>query len=204
MLRSRFAFPRKSTPSDPLVSKVLAPGGPGRHGGGACAGSPPRVLDSDVDTPELAALVPGLLTRHPGHDWTLVSGDAAGEDLLVRMHPAASPDRVATVRVNAGAEVFCFTFAGHVSTDFAYDDADRVEALRDRIDLAAAATLGPTRVVLERCRELTLRSTLVMDPDGVSRREDAVVSWPLRRLKARLTRGRISRQVIDFPFVESS
>ena len=161
-------------------------------------------LTQPVGMPELAALVPGTMAKHPRHHWTLVSGDAAGEDLLVRMHPAALPDRVATVQVYAGGEVLSFTFAGHIGTDFAYDDADRVEVLAERIDPAAAATLGPTCVVLERCRELTLRSTLVMDPNGVSRREDAVVSWPLRRLKGRVTRGRISRQVIDFPFVESS
>ena len=128
-----------------------------------------------------------------------MSGNTPGEDLLMHMHPVASPERVATIRVNAGAEVFCVTFADHVGTDLAYEDADRAEALKERIDLAAAATLGPTRVVLDRCGDLTVGSSLVTNPDGVSPREDTVVSWPLRRFKARLRGGRITRQVTEFP-----
>lgn len=181
------------------VSYVLATNCLGRLRRARPEGRQPGVLDSDVDTPELAALVPGFMSGHPGHDWTLVSGNTTGEDLLMHLHPVASPERVATVQVNAGAEVFCFTFAEHVGTAFAYEDADRAEALKERIDLAAAATLGPTRVVLDRCGDLTVGSSLVVDPDGVSPREDTVVSWPLRRLKARLRGGRTTRQVIEFP-----
>ena len=107
------------------------------------------MLDSTVDMPELAALVPEIMAKHPRHDWALETGTAAGGDLLVRIHPAASPDRVATVRVNVGAEVFTFAFAGHVSTDFAYEDTDRVEALRGRIDLAAAATEQAAHLLLK-------------------------------------------------------
>ncbi len=147
-------------------------------------------------------LVPGFMSGHPGHDWTLVSGNASGEDLLMHLHPVASPERVASVRVNAGAEVFCFTFAEHVGTDFAYEDADRAEALKEQIDLAAAATLGPTRVVLDRCGDLTVGSSLVVDPDGVSPREVTVVSWPLRRLKARLRGGRTTDRSSSSPRCE--
>lgn len=181
------------------VSTLLATSGLGTTPSCQPEGRQPGVLDSDVDTPELATLVPGFMSGHPGHAWTLVSGNATGEDLLMHLHPVASPERVATVRVNAGAEVFCFTFADHVGTDFAYEDADRAEALKERIDLAAAATLGPTRVVLDRCGDLTVGSSLVVDPDGVSPLEDTVVNWPLRRLKARLRGGRTTRQVIEFP-----
>lgn len=152
-----------------------------------------------MDTPELAALVPSLMARHPGHDWTLSSGRVAGEDLVVGLSPAASPERIATVRVFAGAEVFLFDFAGHGSTEFAYEDEDRPETLKERIDLAAAATNGPTRVALDWAGAVIVGSTLVIDPDGLGRREDVAVSWPLRRLKARLRVRRIVQQVIDFP-----
>lgn len=156
-----------------------------------------------VDTSELAALVPELMARHPGHVWTVRSGEAKGADLLIEMRPVGSPDRVATLHVFAGAEVFSLGFAGHNSTDYAYKDEDRTEALRERIDLGAAATLGPGRVTLDRCDEV-IGSTMVIDPDGQSPREDTVVSWPFRRLRARLTGRRVSRQVIDYPKVGSA
>ncbi|HQZ00986.1 MAG TPA: hypothetical protein PLQ63_13385 [Propionicimonas sp.] len=156
-----------------------------------------------MDTPELAALIPGLMARHPAHGWTLTSGRIPGEDLVVTLSPVASPERTATVRVFAGAEVFFFEFAGHDSVDFAYDDEERPEALQERIDLAAAATLGPTRVTLDRAGDSVVRSTLVIDPDGPSPRENYGGTWPLRRLKARLRGRRIIRQVIDLPAIGS-
>ena len=52
---------------------------------------------------------------------------------MVTLSPVASPERTATVRVFAGAEVFFFEFAGHDSVDFAYDDEERPEALQERI-----------------------------------------------------------------------
>jgi hypothetical protein len=156
-----------------------------------------------VDTPELAALIPGLMARHPGHEWTLTSGRVPGEDLVVTLSPVASPERTATVRVFAGAEVFILEFAGHESADFAYDDKDRPETLQERIDLAAAATLGPSRVTLDRAGDIVVGSTLVIDPDGPSPRENCGGTWPLRRLKARLRGRRIIRQVIDFPAIVS-
>lgn len=152
-----------------------------------------------MDTPELAALIPGLMARHPAHGWTLTSGRVPGEDLVVTLSPVATAERTATVQVFAGAEVFIFEFAGHESVDFAYDDKERPEALQELIDLAAAATLGPTRVTLDRAGDIVVGSTLVIDPDGPSPRENGGGTWPLRRLKARLRRRRIIRQVIDFP-----
>jgi hypothetical protein len=152
-----------------------------------------------VDTPELAALVPGFMAQHPGYEWILTSPKGPGEDLVVTLFPVTAPERIATVRVDAGAEVFLVGFSGHNSVDFAYDDEDRPEALQERIDLAVAATLGPTRVTLDFDGDVTVASTLVIDPDGPSRREDGLMSWPLRRLKARLRGGRISRQVIELP-----
>jgi hypothetical protein len=156
-----------------------------------------------VDTPELAALVPGLMARHPVHEWTLTSGRVPGQDLVVTLSPVATTMRTATVRVFAGAEVFIFEFAGHESVDFAYDDTDRPETLQERVDLAAAATLGPTRVTLDRAGDIIVGSTLVIDPDGPSIREDCSGTRPLRRLEARLRRRRIIRQVIDFPAIGS-
>ena len=158
-----------------------------------------RALLSPVDTPELAALVPGFMARHPGQEWTLTSGTAAGEDLVVTLSPMTAPERIATVRVLAGAEVFLFDFSGYSSADFAYDDEDRPATLQERIDLAVAATLGPTRVTLDFDRDVIVASTLVIDPDGQGSHEYSPFSWPLRRLKARVRGRRISRQVIDLP-----
>lgn len=151
-----------------------------------------------MDTPELAALVPGFMARHAGQEWTLTSGKGAGEDLVVTLSPVTAPERIATVRVYTGAEVFLFDFSGHSSADFAYDDEDRPATLQERIDIAVAATLGPTRVTLDFDRDVIVASTLVIDPDGQSPHEYSL-SWPLRRLKARVRGRRISRQVIDLP-----
>src|SRR5690349_8546769 len=68
---------------------------------------PPSVFHSQsMDTADLAALVPDLMARHPACGWALLSGHTREEDLVIELHPLAWPDRVATVRVNAGAEVF--------------------------------------------------------------------------------------------------
>ena len=143
------------------------------------------------------------MARHPAHEWALSSGRVPGEDLVVTLSPVASPERTATVRVFAGAEVFILEFAGYDSTDFAYDDGDRPETLQERIDLAAAVTFGPTRVTLDCAGDIVVGSSLVIDPDGPSPRENPGGTWPLRRLKARLRRRRIIRQVIDFPAIGS-
>ena len=144
------------------------------------------------------------MAKHPNCAWTILSGGVPGEDLMIELHPLAWPERVATVQVNSGAEVFGFSFAGHVSHDFAYRDDDRPEALQDRIDLAAEATSGPTRVIRDCAGEITVRSTLVVDPDGPHPRPDGVVSYPLRRIKSRLRGTRITREVADFPAAPSS
>jgi hypothetical protein len=151
-----------------------------------------------MDTPDLAVLVPELMARHTGWRWILLSGRASGEDLVVELYPLARPERVATVRVNAGAEVFSFVFAGHESRDFAYTDDDRRETLRARIDLAMEAACGPTRVIREHAGGATIKSTLVVDPDGPSPRQE-VASYPIRRVKAFLTGSHIIREVTDFP-----
>ena len=156
-----------------------------------------------MDTPELAALVPDLMTRHPGCEWTILSGRLPGEDLVIELHPRAWPDRVATVRVITAAEVFSFAFAGHVGHDFAYADIDRPDALRERIDLAVDAARGPTRVTRERRSGMTVGSALVLDPDGPHPRRDTV-SYPRRRLRSRLTGGRTTREVEDFPGLPDS
>jgi hypothetical protein len=42
-------------------------------------------------------------------------GRSAGEDLVVTLSPVAAAERVATVRVLAGAEVFHFDFCRHAA-----------------------------------------------------------------------------------------
>jgi hypothetical protein len=152
-----------------------------------------------VDTLDLAGLVPGLMARHRECVWTLLSGRVPDEDLVVELHPIAWPQRVAVVRVDAGAEVFSFSFAGHESTDFAYLDSDRPETLQERIDLAVAAATGPTRVICDTAGGIVVGSTLIFDHGGPHPRTDTVVSYPSRRLKARLRGHRIKREVTDFP-----
>lgn len=119
-----------------------------------------------MNTHDLAMLVPELMAPHPGHTWSLLSGGGHGVDLDFEVRPVAAPSRVATVVVLASAEVYHVSFEGHTDTDFAYDDADRPDALRRRIELAAAATTGPTRVTLKLAGETVIRSELVLDPDG--------------------------------------
>jgi hypothetical protein len=68
------------------------------------------------------------------------------------------------------------TFGGHVSDEFAYGDEDRPEALQERIDLSTAATLGPTRVCLDRVGDIVVGSTMVIDPEGHRPHEDQIVS----------------------------
>jgi hypothetical protein len=150
-----------------------------------------------MDTPDLAVLVPGLMARHPGWEWTLLSGRTPGEGLVIELHPLGRPERLAAVRVNAGAEVYSFAFAGHESHDFAYADEDRPETLRERIDLAAQAAGGPTRIIRDHAGGITIASILVMDPDGPQPRRD-VVSYPIRRLKSFLRGSRITRETVDF------
>ncbi len=117
---------------------------------------------------------------------------------MIELHPLARPERVATVRVGNGAEVFSFAFAGHESHDFAYADEDRLGTLQERIDLAVEAAGGPTRVIREQAGGATIKSKLVVDPDGPNPRPD-VASYPIRRLKAFLKGSRITREVADFP-----
>lgn len=156
-----------------------------------------------MDTPDLAALVPDLMARHPSCGWTVLAGRAASEDLVIDLYPLAWPERVATVRVNAGAEVFSFAFAGHYSHDFAYEDEDRPEALRERIDLAVEAARGPTRVICDQAGGTIIESTLIVNPDGPNSRED-FASYPIRRLKFFLKRTQVTRNVTDFPAAPGS
>src|SRR4051794_21920467 len=157
---------------------------------GLAAGTSRVFYSLPMDTPDLAALMPDLMADHPSCRWNLLSGRITGEDLLIEVHPLAWPDRVATVQVNAGAEVFHYAFAGHESTDFAYEDEGRPETLRERIDLAVRAVTGPTRVIRYLAGDALVGSVLTFGLHEPRGRED-VVSWPLRRLKAFLTRGRI-------------
>jgi len=107
-----------------------------------------------------------------------------------------------TVHVHAGAEVYSVMFEGHIDTDYAYQDEHRREALQGRIDLAAAATRGPTRVTLRLAGDVVVQSELIVDPDGPNRLEGMTTSWPLRRLKA-LLRGRtLVERIVDLPAVE--
>jgi len=138
------------------------------------------------------------MASHPTHTWVVTSGQQEVEDLTFEIRPKLAPERTAQVQVFRGAEVYFMDFAGHSSTDYAYDDEDRPEALQGRIELAVLATRSPTRVVLDRDGEVVVRSVMVIDPDGPHREQDAIMTWPLRRLDARLCGRQVTREVLEF------
>ena len=156
-----------------------------------------------VDTRDLAGLVPALMASHPTHTWVISSGQHEAEDLIVEIHPTRAPERTARVQVFRGAEVYFMDFAGHSSSDFAYDDEDRPEALQGRIELAVRATAGPTRVQLDRAGDEIVRSVMVLDPDGAAPEQDTIITRPLPALAARLRRQRVTRQVLEFTAIEN-
>ncbi|WP_229071058.1 hypothetical protein [Actinoplanes sp. DH11] len=152
-----------------------------------------------MDTTDLAALVPALMAAHPHCRWTLSPAPVPGADLVLDIRPQAWPDRIATVRVNAGAEVFALDFAGHCGHDFAYDDESRPEVLRERIDLAVRAVTGPTRVIRDSTAAgRTVRSVLLLD-HGRPQELRELVTVPFARLRALFTGQRVGRETIDFP-----
>lgn len=148
-------------------------------------------------------MAPELMARHPGHTWTVLSTGGPGNDLTAQVRLVVNPSRVAVVQVHAGAEVYNVIFEGHADTDDAYADDDRRKALQGRIDLAAAATRGPTRVTLRMAGGVVVASRLVVDPAGPNRLEGVAVFWPLRRLKALLQGRRLVEKVVDLPAIES-
>jgi hypothetical protein len=156
-----------------------------------------------VDTADLAELLPGLMDRYPGHRWTILSAGGTGVDLSFEVRPTVAPDRAATVKVLAGAEVYVMSFQGHTDADFAYNDEDRLEALEGRIELAAAATQGPTQVILEFAGDSVVGSRLLIGSAGLTAQAEAFHSWPLRRLKAHLFHRQITQRIIDLPGVGS-
>jgi hypothetical protein len=141
-----------------------------------------------------------MMVRHTTCSWTLVSGRAVREDLLLRLHLDAAPDRPATVRALAGAEVFVLAFAGAEGFDFAYEDADRLEVLHERIDLAVLVMRGPTRLVKDSARGIIVSAYLTLDIDGVATQLGC--SYPYRRMKAFVRRSKVEREIIEYPAVQ--
>ena len=156
-----------------------------------------------MDTRDLAAMVPALMASHPTHTWVMTSGNHEAEDLILEIHPKLAPDRTARVQVFRGAEVYFMDFAGHSSSDFAYEDEDRPEALEGRIELAVRATAGPTRVLLDRAGDVIVRSVMVIDPNGPAPEQDTIVTRPVPRLAARLRGQEVTREVLEFTAIES-
>ncbi|GIF23227.1 hypothetical protein BJ973_000417 [Actinoplanes tereljensis] len=152
-----------------------------------------------VDVPDLVALVPEMMVRHSTCSWDLLSGRAPREDLVLRLRLDAAPERPATVRVFLGAEVFILAFAGAESVDFAYEDSDRLEVLQERIDLAVLVMRGPTRLIRDSAKGITVSASLILDISGASTRLGS--SYPLRRMKAFVTGRKIEHEIVEFPAV---
>ena len=158
-------------------------------------------LTAHVDTPELTALVPGLMARYPQCSWTIVAASAPGETLEIELHAKAWPQRVAKIEVTSGGEVYFLWFAGQlVGPDFGYDDDEKVEALEDVVRDAVALTTGPSRITKAVVDGVVLTSSVELDPDGPNRRSLGVtMHHPLGYMKVRLRGERPVREVIDFP-----
>lgn len=152
-----------------------------------------------MDVPDLAALVPDMMSRHPHCGWTLMSGLTTRADLILKIHLRACPERLATVRVLLGAEVFVLSFDGAESLDFAYRDVDRAEILRERIDLAVLTLGGPTRLITDTARGITVSATVEVHAAGVSQRFGS--TYPLRRLRVFLMGMKTERRIVEYPEV---
>jgi hypothetical protein len=145
-------------------------------------------LTADVDTPELTALLPGLMARYPQCSWTIVVAVAPGETLEMELRAKAWPERVAKIEVTSGGEVYFLWFAGQlVGPDFGYDDDEKVETLEDVVKTAVALTTGPTRITRALADGVVLTSSLEIDPDGRDHKVlGTSLDHPVKHLKARL------------------
>jgi hypothetical protein len=156
-----------------------------------------------VDTPDLAALVPELMARHPQCAWSVVT-PVQGEALLIEIHPLVSPERVVRIDVNPGGEVYHLSFAGHeAGAEFAYEDPDKRELLEDLIKQAEDLATGPSRITRDMVDGVVVSSRMMLDPDGPDRRfYGLTVYQPATYAKARLSGRTITHEVIDFPSVD--
>ena len=102
------------------------------------------------------------------------------------------------VTVAAGLELFFLEFQGFEDTDFAYDDDDRSEVLKDRLAQAVGAIRDPTRVILERDGEKVVSCRLLpLDEGGSSIDGPLATSYPFRRLAARLRFRRLMKTAVE-------
>ena len=151
-----------------------------------------------VDSSELAALVPGIMASLPSCDWSFGSSERHPHDVIIHISLGSDPLRSATVRVAAGLELFFLEFQGFEDTDFAYDDDDRGEVLKDRLSQAVCAVRGPTRVILERDGEKVVSCRLILLGEGGDSTDAPLsTSWPFRRLAARLRFLRLVTTAIE-------
>lgn len=156
-----------------------------------------------VETPDLAALVPGLMARYPHFAWRVANEHAQDKVLLVELHPRAQPERVARIEVNPHAEVYFLSFGGHnVGPEFAYEDEDKREVFEDLIKDAVALAAGPTRISRHMVDGIEISSSLLIDPDGPNPRSLGMsLSKPITYVKARLRGRRTTEEIIDVPSI---
>ena len=144
------------------------------------------------------------MAQHPHCAWNVLTGSVQGEPLVVELHPLAWPERVARIEVAVGGEVFSLAFAGYNTfTEVGYEDSDKRELLEDRINESADLAAGPTRITRDVVDGITVRSRIVLNPDGPDRRSFGVTIYDATTyLKARLRLRTITREVIDFPAMD--
>jgi hypothetical protein len=86
--------------------------------------------------------------------------------VIFQVSLGSDPLRPATVRVAARPGLFFLEFQGFEATDFAYDDEDRAEVLKDRLSQAVSAVRDPTRVILERDGKKVVSCRLMLLGEG--------------------------------------
>lgn len=151
-----------------------------------------------VESSELAALVPGIMSPLPSCDWSFGASERSPHDVIVRISLGSDPLRSAMVTVAVGLELFFLEFQGFEDTDFAYDDDDHRKVLKNRLSQAVRAVRGPTRVILERDGEKVVSCRLILLGEGGDSIDGPLAtSWPFRRLAARLRFRRLVKTAID-------
>jgi hypothetical protein len=157
-----------------------------------------RCLIGAVESSELADLVPGIMSVLPSCDWSFGSSERHPHDVIVRISLGSDPLRSAIVTVDAGLELFVLEFQGFKDIDFAYDDDDRREVLKDRLFQAVHAVRGPTQVILERDGEKVVSCRMILLGEGGDSTDGPRgASWPFRRLAARIRFRRLVKTTVN-------
>ncbi|WP_251153287.1 hypothetical protein [Cellulosimicrobium sp. Marseille-Q4280] len=145
----------------------------------------------------LRALVPDIMAEHADIVWRF---DDHVDGLRVVLSPTAAPERVASLLVHRGEEVFVVELGTYLGVTFEYDEDEKPNELRDRLATAVSALRGPSRLVLTYAGDKQTSSQLVLAPDSPDEHSDGI--WVHRlttELAWRLRLRRLRQGVLEFP-----